>query len=198
MKRALVFLLAAVLLTLSLASCGKPDPVVKESVSDTAYSITYYWGPPLKDFNETTVLQMKEAGFDIIPLQRFPDNPDALKEAVELIGKHGMSAAVTDSRITDLYKADKLKQAQIDAVVSKVVADYSGYDAIKEWILCDEPPMSKFNVVSKIVDAFRRIDPQRKTFINVLPVYATAEMMGTDSYETYLEGFCKIVKPDYI
>ena len=98
-----------VLLALSLlASCGGKtggEIVLKESVEDSDYSITYYWGPPLKDFNEETVIQMKEAGFDTVPLQRFPGNTDGLKSAVALLEKHGLFAAVFDGRIADLYNA---------------------------------------------------------------------------------------------
>ena len=95
----LCFSLAAVV---SCSSGGAEEPAeIKEAVADTDYSITYYWGPPAEDFTEETVLQMKEAGFDTIPLQRFPCDRDALKEAVGLLEKYGLYAAVSARLVTD-------------------------------------------------------------------------------------------------
>ena len=113
---------------------------------------------------------MKEAGFDTVPLQRFPWDTDALKEAVALLNKHGLYAAVSDGRISEIYNAQYLSsQKRIDKVVTEVVEDYKEYDNIREWIICDEPSSTKFEVLGRIVNAFRRIDPERKTFINLLP-----------------------------
>ncbi len=201
--RKTIILLSALLLVLSVfSSCGKnaADEVrIKETVEDTDYSLTYYWGPPLKDFNEETVIQMKEAGFDTVPLQRFPWDTDALKEAVALLNKHGLYAAVSDGRISEIYNAQYLSsQKRIDKVVTEVVEDYKEYDNIREWIICDEPSSTKFEVLGRIVDAFRRIDPERKTFINLLPLYASEDMLGTAIYEEYVDQFCEIVKPDYL
>ena len=185
----LCFSLAAVV---SCSSGGAEEPAeIKEAVAGTDYSITYYWGPPAEDFTEETVLQMKEAGFDTIPLQRFPWDRDALKEAVGLLEKHGLYAAVSDGRIADLYAASSApSQRQIDQVVERVVEDYKEYGNIREWIICDEPGAAKFTVLARIVDAFRRIDPDRKTFINLLPLYAPEEMLGTASYEHIWRATC--------
>lgn len=200
-KKISIFLMVLLALSL-LASCGGKtggEIVLKESVEDSDYSITYYWGPPLKDFNEETVIQMKEAGFDTVPLQRFPGNTDGLKSAVALLEKHGLFAAVFDGRIADLYNAQyAVSQKKVDAVVTEVVEDYKEYGNIREWILCDEPSASKFTILGRLVDAFRRIDPDRKTFINLLPLYAPEEALGTSGYEEYLTAFCETVKPNYL
>lgn len=175
------------------------NPVIKRYRPEDHFTITYYWGPPLKDFNEQTVLQMKAAGFDTIPLQRFPNDVPAIKAALALLRKHGLSAAVADGRITALYEAKEApSQEQIDNTVYETAADYSEFDNIREWILCDEPTAHKFSVLSMIVNAVRRIDPQRKTFINLLPVYAPAELLGVPSYREYIHSFCQTVKPDYL
>ncbi|MFR1518594.1 MAG: hypothetical protein ACLSVG_07450 [Clostridia bacterium] len=198
MKKTVLLFFVVILVLSVCAACGKTAAEIRETVEDTDYSITYYWGPPLKDFNEETVVQMKEAGFDTIPLQRFPENIDSLKSAVELLEKHGLFAAVCDGRITDLYNASYVpSQKRIDAAVTEVVEDYKEYGNIREWILCDEPSPAKFKVLGRLVDAFRRIDPERKTFINLLPLYAPAEAL-TISYQEYIDSFCETVKPDYL
>ena len=200
-KRMLLFLLITAAL-FGMTSCGgmapKGDPA-QEIIYDTDYSITYYYGPNADQFTEEEVIRMKEAGFDMIPLQRFSRDIEKNKEALSLLAKHGLNAALTEGRIADVYYASpEPSQEKVDEVVAEVVADYAEFDNLKEWILCDEPTAAKFSILGKLVDAFRRLDPGRKTFINLLPNYAVPDMLGTEDYETYLTDFCEIVKPDYL
>lgn len=168
-----------------------------EKVTDTDYSITYYWGPSASEFNEDVVIKMKEAGFDIVPLQRFAYDYEMNKTALDLLKKHGLNAAVTDGRISSLYY-DNAPQSRIDTVVAEVVEYYKDYDNIKEWIICDEPSAAKFDVIGRITDAIHRLAPGAKAYVNLLPNYAPADMLGTSSYEEYLNSFCEKVQPDYI
>ena len=62
-----------------------------EKVTDTDYSITYYWGPSASEFNEDVVIKMKEAGFDIVPLQRFAYDYEMNKTALDLLDFPGGS-----------------------------------------------------------------------------------------------------------
>lgn len=140
---------------------------------------------------------MKEAGFDTIPLQRFPWDRDALKEAGSGCWKNTACtrrSATAGLRIF-MQPAALPLSGKLIQVVERVVEDYKEYGNIREWIICDEPGAAKFTVLARIVDAFRRIDPDRKTFINLLPLYAPEEMLGTASYEEYVERFCEMVKP---
>lgn len=206
MKKLLTVCCAAVLSLGAVVSCTRTpentpvlDRTIQESIQDTEYSLTYYYGPPLEDFTEEAVIHMKEAGFDTIPLQRFPWKRRRMKEAISLLEKHGLFAAVTEGRTNDLYYAKSIpSQEEIDAVVREIVEDYRDYGNIKEWILADEPRRDQFEVLARLVDAFHRIDPERKTFINLLPMYASYDMLRADSYEEYIDDFCRIVKPDYI
>lgn len=172
--------------------------VPNEKIKASDYSITCYWAPDADNFTEAEITRMKDAGFDIIPIQRFPWQPQKIRSALALLAAQGLSAAVSDGRISELYTSDEQSQEIIDSTVKEVVGYYSECTNIKEWIICDEPGASKFPVLAKIVDAFRRIDPERKTFINLLPIYAGAEMLGADTYSDYLDLFCKTVNPHYL
>lgn len=201
-KRFIILLLTYTLMISALTGCNKnklQEAESMESVGASDYSITFFYGPPYEDFTQETVAEMKEAGFDIIPLQRYPDDREAIKESLRILKDNGLNAAVMDSRITDLYNSQSLPSQQaIDKAVADVAEYYREFDNIKEWILCDEPNSSKFEVLGRIVDAVRRIDPEKKTYINILPDYADSDMMGVSTYDEYLEMFCETVKPDYI
>ncbi len=201
-KRFLVILLAFTLILPASVGCVRNQsegPESMETVGDTEYSITYFYGPPYEYFNEKTVSEMKDAGFDIIPLQRFTTKPESLREALGILKDAGLDAAVDDARISGLYRMQETpSQEVIDSTVAEVAEEYRDFDNIKEWILCDEPNSSKFEVLGRIVDAVRRIDPDKKTYINLLPNYADSGMLGAATYEEYIEKFCETVKPDYI
>ena len=170
-----------------------------EPIKENGYSITYYWGPPSDNFTEEEVIRMKDAGFDIVPIQTFPWEPEKIENAVALLEKHGLNAAVKDGIVESLYNKETLPtQEEVDECVKKLVERYGKHENVKEWILCDEPTASKFEVLAMFVDAIHRLDPGRKAFINLLPTYATPAQLGTANYEEYLDKFCSVVKPDYI
>lgn len=201
LRKAVLLFLAAVML-FGVAACGGAPAggnPADEEIPDTDYSITYFYGPGADQFTEEEVLRMKAAGFDMIPLQRFAWNKEKNQEALSLLARHGLNAALSEGRISDLYYASpEPSQEEVDRKVSEVVADYADYENLKEWILCDEPTAAKFSILRKLVDAFRRLDPARKTYINLLPNYAEPQMLGTEDYESYLTEFCETVRPDYL
>lgn len=175
-------------------STAPVSPVIPDG-----YSITYYWGPPSDSFTEDEVIRMKNAGFDIVPIQTFPWEPEKIENAVALLEKHGLNAAVKDGIVETLYSREELPtQTEVDECVKKLIERYGKHENVKEWILCDEPGASKFEVLAMFVDAIHRLDPGRKAYINLLPTYATPDQLGTSTYEEYLDKFCSTVKPDYI
>lgn len=178
----------------STSSTSPTDPV-----KENGYSITYYWGPPSENFTEEEVIRMKDAGFDIVPIQTFPWEPEKIENAVALLEKHGLNAAVKDGIVESLYSQETLPtQEEVDNCVKKLIERYGKHENVKEWILCDEPTASKFDALAMFVDAIHRLDSGRKAFINLLPMYATPAQLGAANYEEYLDKFCSTVKPDYI
>lgn len=170
-----------------------------ETIEDTDYSITYYWGPDADHFSKADITLMKEAGFDTIPIQRFPSDYTKIRNTVNLLAAQDLKAAVCDDRITSLYTSkEDLSQEDVDKAVQEVLEYYSVCDNITEWIVCDEPSAEKFDAIAKIADAIHRLSPEDKVFVNLLPSYAKSTMLGTDTYKEYLESFCEKVNPDYI
>lgn len=143
---------------------------------------------------------MKEAGFDTIPLQRFPWDRGRAEGGGRAAGKTRPvrgGSATAGLRIF-MQPAALPLSGKLTRSSERVVEDYKEYGNIREWIICDEPGARNLPFWPEFVDAFRRIDPDRKTFINLLPLYAPEEMLGTASYEEYVERFCEMVKPHYL
>ena len=84
-------------------------------------------------------------------------------------------------------------------MIGEVVAEYKDYDdVIKGWLLRDEPSAADFPALGRVVDAFRRIDPDRTTMINLFPTYAKPEQLGTQGYQEHLDKFISVVDPHYL
>lgn len=170
-----------------------------ETLETTDYSLTFYWGPDADGFDADSIRYMKEAGFDTIPIQRFPGEHEKIKNVVKLLEAQGLKAAITDSRITSIYDSkETLSQENVDAEVKKVLEYYADCTNITEWIVCDEPSADKFDVIAQIADAIHRLSPEDKVFVNLLPSYASLSQLGTETYEEYVDTFCEKVNPDYI
>lgn len=161
------------------------------------FEITYFHGPQWQDIaNEETIKKIAECGFTSIPVDGHL--PEINKTALGLLRKYGLTcSALVDDRV--LTALTLTSQEEIDKLVTETVNDYKDYlDVIKGWTLRDEPSASDFPALARVVDAFRRIDPERETMINLFPTYANSEQLGTPTYQEHLDKFLATVKPSYL
>ncbi len=175
----------------------------KETNGMKQFEITYYgglWGDNMTD--ESFIQKIVDAGFTSIPLEW--GSPDQLKEALALFRKHGLTcSAIRDPRIeafipTGTDGTTTATQEEIDRVVAEVVADYADYmDVIEGWLLKDEPNTSYFDLLSKLIAAFRKYSPDKNTMVNLFPTYA-ASAVGTETYKEYLDLFVEQCDPHYL
>lgn len=168
------------------------------------FEITYYWGPQgASMYDEAMIKAIKECGFTSIPLEN--NSVEGNKLALQLLRQYGMTcSALMDYRITALAGYDRTvspdtPQEEVDRVVQEVIAEYEEYrDVICGWWVQDEPCAARFEILGKIVSAFRRFDPERSTAINLFPTYASDKQLGTNGYQEYLDRFVAEVDPTYI
>lgn len=168
------------------------------------FDITYYWGPHGEQMiDESFFEKIAEAGFTSIPLEH--GSVEYNKIALGYIRKYGMTcSSLMDTRIDNLAGHDRsvspdTPQEEVDRVVSEVVAEYADYmDVIKGWWIQDEPVEARFEILSKIVKAFRKYSPDKTTMINLFPVYADSSVFGPGGYQGYLDAFIDQVDPHYI
>ncbi len=190
MKRITAFVLAALLTLSLLAACGEKEPEThKTTTGFEEFEITYFWGPQGSQVTNRTFWEIAaEAGFTSVPIE----NPTAAENKIALgyLKELGLTcSALADSRISRLlsrsYDDDKM-----DEVIKEVAADYAEYaDVIKGWWLKDEPNSdAEFAKLKRVVAAFRRVDPERNTFINLLPYW------GIPPYEWAVDG----IEPHYV
>ena len=192
----LIWFLSKIMLT------GKKYTV--EKIGMDGFEITYYWGPHGDQMiDESFFEKIAEAGFTSIPLEH--GSVEYNKIALGYIRKYGMTcSSLMDTRIDNLAGHDRTvspdtPQEEVDRVVSEVVADYADYmDVIKGWWIQDEPCQARFEILGKIVSAFRKYSPDKSTMINLFPIYADSAALGSRHYQEHLDEYIKQVDPHYI
>lgn len=163
------------------------------------FEITYYWGPQGEYIlNEEYIKAIADCGFTSIPLEN--NTVENNKAALKLMEKYGLTcSALWDQRIYNVSYTDaELTQEEVDAVIAEVAADYHEFDNLRGYYIMDEPSANRFNNLSKVISAIRRLDGKHVGMINLFPNYASREQLASDSYEEYISDFITEVAPSYI
>ncbi len=203
MKKAISLILAA-LLSLSLfAACGggpEPEPETKKSTTGmNSFEITYFYGPQTGYATNRLYWELaKEAGFTSVPI----DSTDAADNKIILgyLRELGLTcSAVSDSRLARILSRS-YSDEEIEKIVGEVIADYADYnDVIKGWWLKDEPGKEgEYKKLNRLINVFRKLDPERPAYVNLLPyeperfIWATdlldPQFMSADYYPFYADG----------
>lgn len=86
-------------------------------------------------------------------------------------------------------------QALISGGVDQSVPDSP---AFMGYMLADEPAASGFPEMARLAEQVRTKRPGKLPYINLFPNYAPAYTYGGPTYDDYLAGFIKIVKPEVL
>ncbi len=93
------------------------------------------------------------------------------------------------------------KAVGIKAIASGGPADVPGYSndpTVVGVFLADEPNASQFAELGKLSEAVRKANPRYIPYINLLPTYATPDMLGTPTYEEHVRRYIDAVKPPFV
>ncbi|MHB1152623.1 MAG: beta-galactosidase [Eubacteriales bacterium] len=112
------------------------------------------------------------------------------KKILELCGKAGIDVLLSDQHITS---------GEPDAVrYAAAAANYSGYEAYAGNMFADEPGAGAFSAIAERVKIYNAVLPEKTPYINLFPIYAPLSVLGTESYEQYVEQYAEIIHTDYI
>lgn len=109
-----------------------------------------------------------------------------------LCEKYEIPVIVYDNVMNDL--SEKLTEED----VKKYTAAYSSSPVYSGNGFADEPGPEQYPALAHIVGTYLRVFPDKRTFINLLPLYAANFVFGDLDYEEYLESFAKTVPVDHI
>jgi hypothetical protein len=153
------------------------------------FIISFWHDPPPK---LARYRELADCGFTLAASQA--PTPQVGRQVLDLCQQVGIKAMIIDPRI----RADLVQQADWEAVVSRVVADYSGHPALWGYYLTDEPGLNSFADLARLHALFRQLDPKSVPYINLFPNYANSDQLGTVDYRNHVRRFVETVQPLYL
>ncbi len=154
------------------------------------------WKPPYRDAKQGLV-SIAECHFTIAGFVNVEDIP-----ACE---KLGLAAIVPPDEKTPAAGKQwlKLSDAEIDARVRVMVERSGTSKAVLGYFIMDEPGVTAFPTLAKVVAAVKKHAPGKLAYINLYPSYATVgapdrSQLGTATYTEYLERFVNEVRPQLL
>jgi hypothetical protein len=154
------------------------------------------WKPPYRDATQG-LPSIAECHFTIAGFVNVEDLP-----ACE---KLGLAALVPPDEKTAAAGREwlKLSDAEIDARVKSMAERSRTSKAVLGYFVMDEPGVTAFPALAKVVAAVKRHAPGKLAYINLYPSYATVgapdrSQLGTATYTEYLERFVREVKPQLL
>lgn len=155
----------------------------KDTIIRSAWTIA---APDMK--TEAQFAELADCGFNQVILAR-PQDEDMLYRVCKWMTKYGLRALWSDGGISSPrgWKPN----------LTGVSLPYA--DAAVTWghMLCDEPNAADFANLADAYDRYTAALPGKTGYINLYPKYASAEQLGTASYEAYAAQFLDTVKPAF-
>ncbi|MBO4326958.1 MAG: hypothetical protein J5950_06780 [Clostridia bacterium] len=161
---------------------------------DRRFHITYWYGPPSEVTSYAVYRQVSDAGFDIAgPMSTGGDEGSNLKFR-DACAQNGIKAIVLDRRINQvIHGAEGWERA-----AEEIVRAYGSHPALFAYYVTDEPDTSAFPALARVVEIFRKLDPEHPAYINLFPNYASSEQLGAPDYYTYVKKYIEVCRPDFV
>lgn len=146
------------------------------------------WVPAIG--SEEQIKEMSESGIEFI----FADwsDTEASEKMLQWCEKYSIKCIIHDRRIygnKGNLEANTLAEYTKKYVKNPFVLGNSLYD---------EPNMSIYNQLSQVADKYNKISDGKVAFVNLFPIYANAQQLGTESYKEYVDEFVNKFDTDYI
>lgn len=187
----------AALASAVLAGCtlARAPGSISSSTAPRSFFLTFWCGPPLAEFDDTRAAEVAAAGFTVVgPPCSGGFDPALNLHALDVAQRHGLRVLVGDHRFESKAVIEPDWPAPLDAAVS----EYRRHPALDGYFVGDEPPAPEFARVAAVVAALRAADPNHVAYINLLPDYIPPKLLGTPTYEDYVEQFITTVKPQLL
>jgi hypothetical protein len=118
-------------------------------------------------------------------------------QELDLCHAAGLKAIVSDARASD-YDWKRVDEAVARKNVTSLIAETGQHPAVFGYYLRDEPSAELFPGLATVSALIRERAPTKWPYINLYPNYASAQQLGTASYDEHLERFIATCKPSLL
>ena len=166
---------------------GQPPPAAA-----WPFIVTFWCGPPLPLFTDARAAEIAAAGFNVVgaPCEGAITS-ELNRRALDVASRHGLAMWLAEPRVNPYYGLAPDWEARLD----EAVAEYRDHPALGGYFLIDEPSAEQFADLGKVVARLQAADGRRVPYINLLPDFAPAELLGTATYREHLEQYMATVRP---
>jgi hypothetical protein len=149
--------------------------------------VTYWAGPPMTD---ATATQMAEGGWNLVW---------CTEAELDVAQRHGLRAQLHDGLLSPATLEVPARREKLDALIARV----QSHPALYCYFITDEPSLTNFAGLGKLVAYLRQRDPAHLAYINLFPTYANNAQLGTTgdtvtAYQAHLDQFIAIVHPSLL
>jgi hypothetical protein len=176
---AAVVVLAAIIVCSAIAFAETKPPVPQMPYN--FFPISYWVEPPNDAKIDARLAEIAECNFTV-----------ANGHDIGKVQKCGLKALVHDDRIN---QAVENPGAKTDPGIDAAVKKFASNPAFFGFYLTDEPNTSRFAGLAHVNQRLMSLDKKGVPFINLFPTYATAQQLGSPTYEEYVEQYLSTVKP---
>jgi hypothetical protein len=133
--------------------------------------------------------EMKACGINLAGFAR--------PEELDLVHEAGLQAFVYDPRASD-YDFRKVEEARVRQNIAGLVKEVGSHPAVCCYYVKDEPHAEEFPGLTAVARALAEEAPHQLAYMNLFPNYASQEQLGAETYEDYVEGYVRTVRPKII
>jgi len=159
------------------------------------FPIGCFPGPPPQANTLSNWRSIKAAGFTVVcPVYSYDQqaNLTMLQHCQEI----GLKAVVNEKLIPP--NAEAPLPPDWKQQVGQTVATYGDQKALFGYMLKDEPNADQFGHIRDVVAEFAARDSSHSTCVNLFPIYATAQQLGTSTYQEHLDRYLRTVNPAFL
>ena len=150
--------------------------------------VTYWAGPAMTD---QVAQQMADGGFNLVWCNT--------EKEMDVAQRHHLRAQLQDGLLSPQALDNPAQRVKLDALVARV----RRHPALYSYFIADEPGAAAFPQLGRLVAYLREHDPAHLAYINLFPVGADNQQLGTKgdtvtAYREHLRQFVDQVKPSLL
>ena len=155
--------------------------------ADNEFVIGHWYGPG--ELTQERFAQIASGNFNVVMIDA--KAVEANIKAIDYCQANGLNSIVVDSRIQPMRSDEDTFKSNFDAVIK----DYASNPALWGYFVKDEPDASMFINLGDVNRYLQENDKEHTSFINLLPIDASAEQLGKTAYEHYVDEYTRMIHP---
>jgi hypothetical protein len=156
------------------------------------FAVSYWHGVPPDRARREDYETIAKAGFTVAQVS---GSPEQILQQLGWCASLGITAMVMDGRMPNPRQSlpDDWKDR-----LAGIVEDYQGSSALWGYYISDEPSTVEYERLREITHELRRLDPERPSYINLYPNYASEQQLGCATYDEHVQRYVDEVQPPLV